>query len=152
MAAYDPTIADVIYVFPEADKPDYWECSLTDRSREFRGKSMWEMWASKQQQKKVIAKAKLSEQENMRALENVIDETIRNAEKLRPSYFGNSKTETLAGIKKNRQQALDAERKQRRLDSKTSEQKSKAEVKYLYTQPEDGAYPDFIDDLFGDDE
>ena len=152
IAAYDPAVADVIYVFPEAGQPDYWECSLTDRSREFRGRSMWEMWASKQQQKKTIATAKLSEQENKRALENVIDETIRAAEKLRPAHFGDSKTETLAGIKKNRLEARDAERKQRRPDSKTTNSKPKAEVRYLHEPPEDGAFPDFIDVLFGDDE
>lgn len=152
IAAYDPAVADVIYVFPNASQPDYWECSLTDRSREFRGKSMWEMWASKQQQKKTIATAKLAEQENKRALENVIDETIRTAEKLRPAYFGDSKTETLAGIKKSRLEARDAERQQRRPDSKTTDSKPKAEVKYLHKPPEDGAFPDFLDDLFGDDE
>lgn len=152
IAAYDPAAADMIYVFPDAGQPSYWECSLTDRSREFRGRSMWEMWASKQQQKKTIATAKLSEQENKRALENVIDETIRTAEKLRPAYFGDSKTETLAGIKKNRLEARDAERKQRRLDSKTTDSKPKAEVRYLHEPPEDGAFPDFIDVLFGDDE
>lgn len=37
MAAYDPAVTDIIYVFPDATKSDYWECSLTDRSREFRG-------------------------------------------------------------------------------------------------------------------
>ena len=113
---------------------------------------MWELWVSNQQQKKTIATAKLSEQENKRALENVIDETIRAAEKLRPAYFGDSKTETLAGIKKSRLEARDAERQQRRPDSKTTASKPKAEVKYLHKPPEDGAFPDFLDDLFGDDE
>ena len=113
---------------------------------------MWEMWASKQQQKKTIATAKLSEQENKRALENVIDETIRTAEKLRPAYFGDSKTETLAGIKKNRLEARDAERQQRRPDSKTTDSKPKADVRYLHNPPEEAAFPDFHDDLFGDDE
>ncbi|MDY0208538.1 MAG: Mu transposase C-terminal domain-containing protein [Pseudomonas sp.] len=152
IAAYDPAVADIIYVFPNASQPDYWECSLTDRSREFRGKSMWEMWASKQQQKKTIATAKLAEQENKRALENVIDETIRTAEKLRPAYFGDSKTETLAGIKKSRLEARDAERQQRRPDSKNAASKPKAEVRYLHEPPADTAFPDFLDDLFGDDE
>ncbi len=152
IAAYDPAVADVIYVFPDKGQPDYWECLLTDRSREFRGKSMWEMWASKQQQKKAIATAKLSEQENKRALENIIDKTIRAAEKLRPAYFGDSKTETLAGIKKSRLEARNAERQQRRPDSKTTDSKPKADVRYLHNPPEDAAYPNFLDELFGDDE
>lgn len=152
MAAYDPAVADVIYVFPDANKPDYWECSLTDRSREFRGRSMWELWDSQQQQRKSKAAAKLKERESKRELENVIQETIQNAERLRPSYFGASKKETLAGINKNRQDARELERQQRRAVTKPTEPKSKADVRYMHDQPEDGAFPDFLDDLFGDDE
>lgn len=152
MAAYDPSVADIIYVFPDATKTDYWECSLTDRSREFRGRSMWELWDSQQQQRKSTAAAKLKERESKRSLENVIQETIQNAEKLRPSYFGESKTETLAGINQNRWEAREQERQKRRADNKPTEPKPKADVRYLTDQPEDGAFPDFLDDLFGDDE
>ncbi|EGQ7673928.1 transposase family protein [Vibrio cholerae] len=151
-AAYDPLVADIIYVFPDATKTDYWECSLTDRSREFRGRSMWELWDSQQQQRKSTAAAKLKERESKRSLENLIQETIQNAEKLRPSYFGESKTETLAGINQNRREAREKERQKRRADSKPTESKPKADVRYLNDQPEDGAFPDFLDDLFGDDE
>ena len=151
-AAYDPAVADAIYVFPDAKKQDYWECSLTDRSREFRGRSMWELWDSQQQQRKSTAAAKVKERESKRALENVIQETIKNAEKLRPSYFGESKTETLSGINKNRQEARELERQQRRGETKPTESKSKADVRFLHDEPEDGAYPDFLEDLFGDDE
>jgi hypothetical protein len=152
MAAYDPAVADVIYVFPDANKPDYWECSLTDRSRQFRGRSMWELWDSQKRQRQSTAAAKMKERVSKRGLENVIQETIKNAEKLRPSYFGESKTETLAGINKNRQDAREHERQQRGAIIKPAEPKSKADVRYLHDQPEDGAFPDFLDDLFGDDE
>lgn len=152
MAAYDPAVTDIIYVFPDATKSDYWECSLTDRSREFRGRSMWELWDSQQQQRKSTAAAKLKERESKRSLENVIQETIQNAEKLRPSYFGESKTETLVGINQNRREAREQERQKRRADNKATEPKPKADVRYLTDQPEDGAFPDFLDDLFGDDE
>jgi len=30
--------------------------------------------------------------------------------------------------------------------------KQKADVTYLHDKPEDGGFPDFLDDLFGDDE
>lgn len=112
---------------------------------------MWELWDSQQQQRKSTTTAKLKERESKRVLENVIQETIQNAEKLRPSYFGESKTETLAGINQNRGDAREQERQQRRTDSKPTKPKPKAEVRYLTDQPEDGAFPDFLDDLFGDD-
>lgn len=152
IAAYDPAVADLIYVFPDRAKPNYWECSLTDRSREFRGKSMWELWESKQQQRKTAATAKSKERESKRELENLIEATIRKAENLRPSHFGASKTETLAGIGKNRREARDLERQQRQTATKPAEPKSKADVTYLHQPPEDGAFPDFLEDLFGEDE
>lgn len=151
IAAYDPGVADVIYVFPEANKPEHWVCYLTDRSREFRGRSFWELWDSQQLQRKSIAVAKLKERESKRTLENVIQETIQKAEKLRPSNFGKSNSETLVGINKNRQEAREHERQQRRMSIKSTEAKPKAAVRYLSDKPEDGVYPDFLDDLFGDD-
>ncbi len=113
---------------------------------------MWELWDSQQQQRKSKAAAKLKERESKRSLENVIQATIQNAEKLRPSFFGESRIETLAGINHNRREAREQERQQRCADNKPTEPKPKAEVRYLTDQPEDGAFPDFLDDLFGDDE
>lgn len=152
MAAYDPATADVIYVFPDAGKPEYWECALTDRSREFRGFSFWELWGKQKQQRKSAAEAKVSERESKRNLENVIQKTINEAERLRPDHFGESKTETLAGINENRRDARAQERQQRHEANKPAEPKPKADVTYLKDKPEDGAFPDFLDDLFGDDE
>lgn len=152
VAAYNPAVADLIYFFPDQNKPDYWECSLTDRSREYRGKSMWELWESLQQQRKTTASAKLQEQESKRELENLIQATIQNAEKLRPFQFGVSKTEALAGIRKNRQEARAHERQHRRSETKLAKSAPNAEVTYIHQQPEDGVFPNFLDDLFGDDE
>ena len=156
-AAYDPVVADVIYVFPDPNKPEYWQCFLTDRSREYRGKSMWELWASQQQQRKTTASAKIQERENKRKLENLIQSTIQTAENLRPSYFGDSKTETLSGIGKNQREARELERQERQSSERPSRSKLKAKIMYLHEPPEekasdDGAFPDFLDDLFGDDE
>lgn len=152
MAAYDPAIADIIYLFPEENKSQFWECSLTDRSREYRGMSMWELWDKQRQQRKTTATAKLQERDSKRKLENVIQETIAKAEQLRPSYFGELKKETLSGIEGNRREAKSAERQQRQSDIKPKESKPSATVTYLHERPEDVAFPDFLDDLFGDDE
>lgn len=152
VAAYDPAVADLIYFFPDSTKSDYWECSLTDRSREYREKSIWELWENQQQQRKSVASAKLQERESKRELENIIQSTIQNAEKLRPSHFGESKAETLSGISDNRHEARKLERLQRQTAIKPADTKPKADVTYLHKPPEDAAFPDFLDDLFGEDE
>ena len=113
---------------------------------------MWELWESLQQQRKTTASAKLQERESKRELENLIQATIQNAEKLRPFQFGISKTEALAGIRKNRQEARAHERQHRRSETKLAKSAPNAEVTYIHQQPEDGVFPNFLDDLFGDDE
>src|SRR5690606_36442335 len=60
-AAYDPADAEQIYLFPEKGINKYWVCSLSDRSRKFRGQTTGELWASKERQKKATAKAKIGE-------------------------------------------------------------------------------------------
>ncbi|WP_035261141.1 Mu transposase C-terminal domain-containing protein [Desulfonatronum lacustre] len=152
VAAYDPGIAEHIYLFPDKGKPDYWECYLTDRSREYRGRSMWELWESKQQIKKSTGAAKMLEQHSKKDLENSIQETIKNAEKLRPSHLGPTKRKALTDIGNNRREARDIERQQRLSTENKPEPKSKATVTNLHQEPEDYAYPSFIDDLFGDKE
>src|SRR5699024_4556220 len=99
---YDPFTANTIYVFPDSAHADYWECTLTDRSREYRDQSMWELWDSRRKQRKATASAQLQERESKRGLDNRIQTTIENAEKLRPPSFGDSTTRTLADIGKNR--------------------------------------------------
>jgi hypothetical protein len=47
IAAYDPVSSDKIYFYPEPDKNEYWECFLSDDSREFKGLTVWEMVARK---------------------------------------------------------------------------------------------------------
>ena len=151
LAAYDPVVADTIYLFPDDNSTDYWECSLTDRSREYREKTMWDLWESQQKQRKAAATARIQERSSKRELEDLIQDTIDNAEKKRPSHFVKSKSETLAGIKKNRQEEQKVERQQRQPE-KPIKLQSKADVTYLHQKSEDGAFPDFLDDLFGDDE
>jgi hypothetical protein len=151
IAAYDPAFADSIYVFLEPGKPDYWECFLTDRSREYRGKTMWELWESQQQQRKTVATAKLQERERKIELEDLIQSTINNAEKLRPTNFGTSKKETLSKINENRKVVQAHERQQRGAAIQPVKPRSKATIKHLNEKSGDGALPESLEDLFGGD-
>lgn len=151
-AAYDPAVADCIYLFPEEGSPEYWVCSLTDRSRQYRGKSMWELWASQDQQRQAASSAKVAETTSKRNLENLVSQTIKDAERSRPTVFRQSKAETVRGIRDNRKLERDAQRAEQTKARQPDRRKPKSEVTYLHGEPDDGGFPDFIDELFGDDE
>ncbi|MDS1309041.1 DDE-type integrase/transposase/recombinase [Marinobacter xiaoshiensis] len=151
-AAYDPAVADNIYLFPEDGSSEYWVCSLTDRSRQYRDKSMWELWASQEQQRQAASTAKVAETTSKRNLENLISQTIKDAERSRPTVFKQSKAETVRGIRDSRKQERDAQRIEQTKARQPDKTKPKSEVTYLQGKPDDGAFPDFIDELFGDDE
>ena len=151
-AAYDPAVADCIYLFPEEGSLEYWVCSLTDRSRQYRGKSMWELWASQEQQRQATSAAKVAETTSKRNLENLVSQTIKDAERSRPTVFRQSKAETVRGIRDNRKLERDAQRAEQTKARQPDRRKPKSEVTYLHGEPDDGGFPDFIDELFGDDE
>ena len=146
-AAYDPADAGQVYLFPEKRSSEYWVCSLSDRSRQFRGRTMWELWASKQKQRKAVAKAKVDDEVSKRKLENMIEETIKNAVRSAPRDKTASKDEQVRGIKHNRIHERDQERQKLKPQSDHG-LKQKADVTYLHDKPEDGGFPDFLDDLF----
>lgn len=152
MAAYDPVNMDTIYLFLDTKKSEYWECSLTDRSRAYRGKTLWEMRRSQKKQRQTAASSKVLEREGRRNLDELIQETIENAERLRPSSFGTTKAEVVTGIRENRNKALELERKKRRSEVMPQSAATNAEIIPFDNSPEDGAFPDLTDILFGDDE
>jgi hypothetical protein len=55
-------------LFPQAGSRIYWECSLTDRSRQFRGLTFWQVWDIQAEEKHNKANAKLIEDAKRREL------------------------------------------------------------------------------------
>ena len=152
-AAYDPATADHIYLFPESNKSASWKCSLTEHSRQFRNKSMWELWDTLKQQRKVVAEAKVSERESKRHMEDLIQKTIKEAEKKRPRNLTDTKAEALSTIGKNRRKAKDQERKERNKLTDENQPKPMAKITHICEEDDnEGKFPDFIDDLFTDDQ
>ncbi|MDP1664235.1 MAG: DDE-type integrase/transposase/recombinase [Methylobacter sp.] len=150
--AYDPAVADVVYLLPTKNSIEYWLCSLTDRSREFRECSFWDVWQIQAIQKSTIAKSKLVADVKKRELEDRIAEKIKNAQIQAPETDTLSKSERITAIRKNRQQAKDQERQTAKdLQQQSSKEKKSANIIPLTQQPDDYSYPDFIDELFGDD-
>lgn len=150
--AYDPAVADTVYLLPVKNSIEYWICNLTERSREFRGCSFWEVWQIQVMQKKTAAKVELVTNQKQRELENKIEAKIKMAQAKSTDTDDRSNAERISAIRKNRQQAKDQERQTATgLQQESGKEKKPATVIPLTQQPDDYSYPNFIDELFGDD-
>lgn len=110
--AYDPLEADIIYIFYENDSLNHWKAHLTDRSREFKGYSFWEVWQIQKEQKTTIAKQDIKSNLALEKLERENERIILQAIKSKPKA-SQTKTAQLANINDNRKRAKDEERKDR---------------------------------------
>jgi ATPase subunit of ABC transporter with duplicated ATPase domains len=149
--AYDPAVADVVYLLPKKNSSEYWVCSLTERSREFRGCSFWDVWQTTAKQKAAIAESRLVSDQKRRELENFIESKIKFAQSQSAETDGLSNAERISAIRRNRQEAKERERQQATNILKPNAKKEPAEVIPLTKQPDDYSYPSFIDELFEDD-
>ncbi|CAI2051443.1 Transposon Tn7 transposition protein tnsB [Serratia fonticola] len=147
--AYDPTCADTIYLFPQADSRIYWTCSLTDRSRQFRGMTFWQVWDIQSEEKHSKANAKISEDEKRRELDAFLKEKLASAVKTLPEDT-QSNREKISRIRQNKQQALNEERLQRNLSISEDLSKKTAEVILIKPDDEDYRFPAFVPSLFDD--
>ncbi|CAM4135884.1 Mu transposase C-terminal domain-containing protein [Psychrobacter arenosus] len=112
VVAYDPIDANTLYVFYEKDSLKYWEAHLSDRSREFRDCSFWEVWQIQQEQKKTFSKQETESSLALEELERENENIIAKAMKSIPKT-PQTKTAQLANINDNRRQAKDKERQNR---------------------------------------
>ncbi|MGP5070239.1 Mu transposase C-terminal domain-containing protein, partial [Psychrobacter faecalis] len=112
VVAYDPIDANTLYVFYEKDSLKYWQAHLSDRSREFRYCSFWEVWQIQQEQKKTFATQETKSSLALEELERENEKIIQKAIKSKPKTF-QTMTAQLANINDNRRQAKDEERQSR---------------------------------------
>ncbi|MDV6328545.1 DDE-type integrase/transposase/recombinase [Idiomarina sp. Sol25] len=151
MAAYDPLSADNIYLFYEKGSNKYWKCSLTDLSRQYRGSSFWDVWQLREEQKKVSAKAKVAAKESRRQHEEFVLEKISQAEASSPNKSERPNSERISAIKNNRSNEKQLER-QSKAPTPDNRNKKSAEIIPLNKTSPDLDYPDYIDELFEDDD
>jgi hypothetical protein len=152
-AAYDPSSADTIYLFPSQNSGEYWQCNLAQRSREFAGASFWDVWRIKDKQKKVTAQSRLEMETQKRKHERFIADKIKDAEERAPDTDSMSNARRIGSIRTNKEQEKRRERSP--LISKPSQRDTSAgaTVTPLHgNEVESGEYPDFIEELFGDEE
>ena len=110
--AYDPLDANTIFIFYEQGSLNYWKAHLSDRSREFKGCSFWEVWQIQEEQKKTAANQELKSSFALETLERENERIIKEAMKAKPTAF-KSKSAQLANINDNKRLAKDEERQNR---------------------------------------
>jgi transposase InsO family protein len=149
-AAYDPGCADTIYLFPQSGSRIFWVCSLTDRSRQYRGMTFWQVWEIQAKEKHNKANAKLKEDEKRRELDAFIKRKINDATK-QSSSSSESDQQRIQQIKSNKKNARDVERQSRVKPVIVDSSKPLADVVSL-NQVEDYSLPNFVPGLFDDGE
>lgn len=151
-AAYDPRTANHIYLFPKQNNSEYWVCDLTQRSREFKGSSFWDVWQITLKQKKVMSISDDASEKERRKLENSIDKKIQKAKKESVKSSDQSNAQKVRKIRSNRQNEKEQERKDTAYHPKKSEQEKSAQIIHLEEPEDDCSYPDHIDELFDEDD
>ncbi|HGY4246763.1 TPA: transposase [Citrobacter freundii] len=152
-AAYDPVLVDTIYLFPQTGSRVFWRCNLTERSRQFKGLSFWEVWDIQAQEKHNKANAKQDELTKRRELEAFIQQTIQKANKLTPSTT-EPKSTRIKQIKTNKKEAVTSERKKRAELLRPSSSGEEAKVIPFNAveadDQEDYSLPTYVPELFQD--
>jgi putative transposase len=145
--AYDPNVANEIYLFFKPNSREYWTCKLTDLSREYRNSSFWQVWHKQDVKKKELSKQKLSADKTRAVHEKRIEKLISSAIKETPSPTS-TKTERMANVGEARAAQLEKERAQKR--PSPIKPGSPAIIVPMQGQQDDDEYPDYEDELFDD--
>lgn len=150
-AAYDLGSVNHIYLFPEEGKNTFWVCDISTRSREFRDLTWHQVWDRQAAQKQVLAEAKYRYAAVERDFDDLLEKKLKKANK-------NRKTSTLSNaqkineIKTNKRQSREQERKDLAVTPNRPKQDQMATVIPLKIKEEDYQLPDFIPELFDDED
>lgn len=147
--AYDPNVADEIYLFYKSNSREFWTCKLTDLSREYRHNSFWQVWRKQAAIKKEFAKQKLVADKTRAEHEQRIEDLISSAIKKTPTPTATN-TERLSGIGEARANQLEKERLARKPKS-TGDSKSADVIPLSNASDEEADYPLYLDELFKDE-
>ena len=150
--AYDTRNANQIYIRPDNNMEHYWICELTDRSRRFRNMTFWDLWQLRKAENKThydeaipssVARGKVIEK-----MERIEQEALSK----KPKLSGVSKSSQVANIRENKQQERAKERQQLTTKTTTHQSQPAKVIPFSGEQDEDYSYPDYVDDLFDDED
>ena len=150
-AAYDLGSVNHIYLFPEEGKNTFWICDISTRSREFRDMTWYQVWERQAAQKQVLAEVKYQYSPVERDFDDLLEKKIKKAK-------NNRKTSTLSNaqkikeIKGNKRELREQERKELAIKPNRPKQDKLAQVVQLKGEEENYQLPDFIPELFDDED
>jgi len=154
--AYDPYTANKIYIRPNDDYSEFWTADLTERSREYRNLTMWEVWLRRDIKATTSEKSKRIQRAGELNLIGAIDEILESSKEHHVDTDNKSKQERLQGIRANREKERQNERAQKTSVPNTHRAKDAiAPVIPLHGQSESSdnyQIPDMLDDLFDSEE
>ncbi|MDE1232756.1 transposase [Vibrio aestuarianus] len=150
-AAYELGSANHIYLFSEEGKNTFWVCDLSSQSREFRDLTWYQVWERQAAQKQTLAEANYRFAPVERDFDDLLEKKLKKAKK-------NRKTSTLSNaqkineIKGNKRNVREQERKELAIQPARAKQEEVAPV--IPIKGEEGNYqlPDFIPELFDDED
>lgn len=149
--AYDPRSADHIYIRPSNNLKEYWVCDLADRSRRFKGMTFWDVWLLSRAERRSDANAAMEGLKEKGKLLEKIESIASQAEKASPAKKGLTKKDLGTQIRENKQQEKLHERSQAAFKPAKVQQDKPADVVPLKGgKPDDYAYPDMSDLIFGE--
>ena len=150
-AAYELGSVDHIYLFPEEGKNIFWICDISTRSREFRDMTWYQVWERQAAQKQVLAEVKYLYSPVERDFDDLLEKKIKKAK-------NNCKTSTLSNaqkikeIKGNKRELREQERKELAIKPNRPKQDKLAQIVQLKGEEENYQLPDFIPELFDDED
>ncbi|MFI7883975.1 transposase, partial [Acinetobacter baumannii] len=150
-AAYDPSNVDKIYLFPKHDSTIYWECSLSTKSRQFSGKSFWQVWEIQDQEKNLHAIGKDNSKAARRELDQFIRDTIAEAKKM-ATNSGVSNRQRLSEIKSNKKSARENEKLSDNYSKTDKHPKDKGTIISFKPKQDESSYPQFVPGFFDDED
>jgi hypothetical protein len=151
IAAYELGSTNHIYLFPEEGKNTFWICDLSSRSREFRDLTWYQVWERQAAQKQTLAEANYQFAPVERDFDDLLEKKLKKAKK-------NRKTSSLCNaqkineIKENKRNAREQERKELAIQPTRAKQEEVASVIPIKGEEESYQLPDFVPELFDDED
>ena len=150
-AAYELGSVDHIYLFPEEGKNTFWVCDISTRSREFRDMTWYQVWERQAAQKQVLAEAKYQYSPVERNFDDLLEKKIKKAKNNRQTSTL-SNAQKIKEIKGNKRELREQERKELAIKPNRPKQDKLAQVVQLKSEEENYQLPDFIPELFDDED
>ncbi|MBX6950175.1 transposase [Providencia rettgeri] len=150
-AAYDLGSVNHIYLFPEEGKNTFWICDISTRSREFRDLTWYQVWERQAAQKQTLAEAKYQFSPVERNFDDLLEKKLKKAKENRKTSTS-SNVQKINEIKANKRQLREQERKELAIKPNRPKQNEVAAVIPLKGEEENYQLPDFIPELFDEDD